>query len=129
MDPVKLDGNSSLSQQESNNEKPVFDETWDIQSPLFSRSSPLLEASTQRNSIPVPVEPEGIAMIEVERENEDGFFDPWKNLLTICAMIMSMFFFVLVTGSFFFPWSYTTFRITMDTINSLPFDFSVVSLN
>jgi hypothetical protein len=110
--------------ENSANNSQVFDENWDLQSPLLPRSFPrgepgpatLLQLHAEE---PVPV----------TKQCEAGI-DPWNLCMTVAAQGMSMLFFGLVAGSFFFPWSDTMVRITLDASKSgsnLPFDFKVVS--
>lgn len=125
---AELDGGSPVSVQEaevedSSETSEGFEETWDLRSPLMQRS-PLHSESTPSEPRSHG-DPEGYIVME---ENKN-VCDPWKLCLTICALMMSMLFFGLFVGSFFFPWSDTKFRITMDTVNSIPLDFSVVSIH
>jgi hypothetical protein len=99
----------------------AIDETWDLRSPLMPRlaQDEEQESSSDESNLPLELE---------EPTEENVAFDPWRVSLMLCAMIMTMLFCGLVTGSFFFPWSDTTFRLQMDTTDSLPFDISVVSV-
>ena len=99
----------------------AIDETWDLRSPLMPRlaQNEEQESSSDESNLPLELE---------EPMEENVAFDPLRISLMLCAMIMTMLFCGLVTGSFFFPWSDTTFRLQMDTTDSLPFDISVVSV-
>ena len=98
----------------------AIDETWDLRSPLMPRLAQNEEQESSSDESNLPLEFE-------EPMEENVAFDPLRISLMLCAMIMTMLFCGLVTGSFFFPWSDTTFRLQMDTTDSLPFDISVVS--
>ena len=97
-----------------------LDQDWDLQSPLLQQESNNHDPSRESALISTPLD-------NIESLAGAADVDPWQLLSTTCSYTTSMLFFGLVTGSYLYPWSDTKVRLTMDTVNSFPVDFQVVS--